>query len=287
MYAITGITGQVGGQVAEALLAAGEPVRAVVRSAARGAVWTERGCEVAVVADATDAGALGAALAGVRGAFLMNPPNYDPEPGFADTRRVVAAFAQAIAVGQPGRVIALSSVGAQVARFNLLNNAGLLEAGLAGADVPVAMLRPAWFLENARWDVMAARAGRIESYLTPLGRGIEMVSVRDIGQVAAGLLREEWRGRRVVELRGPEPVSPQALASTFEHALDRPVAVAAVPRGDWEARFRTQGMQHPQARMAMLDGFNEGWIGFEGAPTDYVTGIVGVEKVVADLLARG
>ncbi|NVN31962.1 NmrA family transcriptional regulator, partial [Endobacter medicaginis] len=201
--------------------------------------------------------------------------------------RVVAAFAQAIAVGRPGRVIALSSVGAQVARFNLLNNAGLLEAGLAGAGVPVAMLRPAWFIENVQWDVMAARAGRIESYLAPLGRGIEMVSVRDIGRVAAGLLREEWRGCRVVELRGPEPVSPQVLASAFGRALDRPVAVTAVPRGDWEARFRAQGMQHPQARMAMLDGFNEGWIGFEGAPAGCVMGVVGVETVVADLLARG
>ena len=46
MYAITGITGNVGGHVARNLLAAGQPVRAVVREIRKGDVWSERGCEV-------------------------------------------------------------------------------------------------------------------------------------------------------------------------------------------------------------------------------------------------
>src|SRR5260370_16246848 len=50
MYAITGITGKVGGAVARTLLAAGQPVRAVVRDVARARSWAERGCEV-VTAD--------------------------------------------------------------------------------------------------------------------------------------------------------------------------------------------------------------------------------------------
>ena len=39
MFAITGITGNVGGQVARNLLAADQPVRAVVRDARKGKVW--------------------------------------------------------------------------------------------------------------------------------------------------------------------------------------------------------------------------------------------------------
>ena len=42
MEAITGITGQVGGSVAEALLTAGEEVRAVARDAAKAAPWIAR-----------------------------------------------------------------------------------------------------------------------------------------------------------------------------------------------------------------------------------------------------
>ncbi|MDB5366568.1 MAG: putative NmrA-like family protein, partial [Rhodospirillales bacterium] len=49
MFAVLGITGQVGGAVARALLANGQKVRAVVRDAAKGAPWAAQGCEVAVV----------------------------------------------------------------------------------------------------------------------------------------------------------------------------------------------------------------------------------------------
>ena len=48
MFAVTGITGQVGGSVASKLLAEGLPVRAVVRNAKKGAVWEARGCELAL-----------------------------------------------------------------------------------------------------------------------------------------------------------------------------------------------------------------------------------------------
>lgn len=41
MYAITGITGKVGGALARELLAAGQPVRAVVRDATRAEAWAE------------------------------------------------------------------------------------------------------------------------------------------------------------------------------------------------------------------------------------------------------
>lgn len=61
MYAITGITGKVGGALARTLLVAGQPVRAVVRDATRGQSWAERGCEV-TSANMDDATALSAAF---------------------------------------------------------------------------------------------------------------------------------------------------------------------------------------------------------------------------------
>jgi uncharacterized protein YbjT (DUF2867 family) len=85
MYAVTGITGKVGGTVAQTLLAAGEKVRAVVRDEAKGRPWAAKGCEVAI-ASIGDAEALTVAFAGADGTFLMTPPNYDPEPGFPPLR---------------------------------------------------------------------------------------------------------------------------------------------------------------------------------------------------------
>src|SRR5207249_4643820 len=63
MYAITGISGKVGGALADALLNAGLPVRAVVRDAAKGEVWKARGCDVAI-AQMEDSEALAKAFAG-------------------------------------------------------------------------------------------------------------------------------------------------------------------------------------------------------------------------------
>ena len=42
MHAITGITGNVGGEVARALLNAGHAVRAVIRDPGKGAMWAFR-----------------------------------------------------------------------------------------------------------------------------------------------------------------------------------------------------------------------------------------------------
>ena len=66
MYAITGITGKVGGVLARTLLAGGHSVRAVVRDAGKGRTWAEKGCEVSH-AEMEDATALAAAFKGTDG----------------------------------------------------------------------------------------------------------------------------------------------------------------------------------------------------------------------------
>jgi NAD(P)H dehydrogenase (quinone) len=90
MYAVTGITGKVGGVVARTLLAAGLPVRAVVRNADKGRPWAGKGCEVAI-ASIADAEGLTKAFSDVDGVFLMTPPDFDPEPGFLSAHEAIAA----------------------------------------------------------------------------------------------------------------------------------------------------------------------------------------------------
>jgi len=189
MYAVTGITGRVGGIVAGTLLDAGLPVRAVVRAAEKGRPWAEKGCEVAI-ASVADADGLAKTFSGVDGVFLMTPPDFDPEPGFPKTHEAIAAVKAAIVATRPGKVVFLSTVGAQVGEFNLLNNSKIMEEGLRGMLVPVALLRAAWFMENASWDVEAAKAGVVPSFLQPLDHPIPMVATADIGRTAADLLRE-------------------------------------------------------------------------------------------------
>jgi NAD(P)H dehydrogenase (quinone) len=286
MYAITGVTGQVGGAVARTLMEAGCPVRAVVRDARKGASWTERGCALAL-ADINDAAALTAAFAGVEGVFVLLPSSFDPTPGFPETRAIVTALRTALVAARPGRVVCLSTIGAQAERPNLLSQLGIMEAELGALPLPVTLLRPAWYMENAAWDIAPARqSGVVPSFLQPLDKKFPMIATADVGRVAAELVQQTWSGRRIVELEGPRRVSPNEIAAALAAILERPVRMEAVPRATWAALFRAQGMKDPTPRMQMLDGFNEGWIEFEGGKAQSRKGKVELATVLEELVAR-
>jgi NAD(P)H dehydrogenase (quinone) len=286
MFAITGITGNVGGQVAEALLAAGQPVRAIVRDAAKGDAWTTRECTVAL-ADVYDSKALAEAFRGAEGVFVMVPPIFDPLEGFPEAASVASSLRSALETARPGKVVYLSTIGAQATQSNLLTQHTMIEKALGDLPVPITFLRPGWFMENAAWDVEPARtAGVVPSFLMPLDRAVPMVATADIGRLAAELLRETWTGSRIVELEGPRRVTPNDVAATFSRLLGRPVRMEVVPRGTWETLFRSQGMKNPEPRTRMLDGFNEGWIDFENGSGGVRKGVVELETVLKALLER-
>jgi len=284
MFAITGVTGKVGGAVARSLLTQGQKVRAVVRDAAKGRSWSAQGCDIAI-ASVEDAAGLTKAFEGTEGVFLMAPPNYDPEPGFPETHKAAAAIRQAIETTRPGKVVFLSTVGAQVAEPNLLNNSKITEEMLRTTSVPVAVLRAAWFMENAAWDVEAARSGVVSCFLQPLDHRIPMVSASDIARTAAELLNETWAGVRVVELEGPSRYSMNDIVAVFSAVLEHPVRAEAVPHDQWETLFRSQGMKNPMPRIRMLDGFNEGWIDFESGEVNSRKGRTTLEAVLRSLVA--
>jgi uncharacterized protein YbjT (DUF2867 family) len=283
MYAILGITGKVGGAVARALLEKGQSVRAVLRDPAKGEAWAARGCQIAI-ADITDAAALTAAFTDVEGVFVLIPPNFDPLPGFPEIKAIIAALSTAIVTAKPPKIVCLSTTGAQANQPNLLNQLGEVEKALGALPVPICFLRAAWFMENAAWDVAPARTtGVVPSFLQPLDKPVPMVATADIGQLAAGLLQESWSGRRIVELEGPRRVSPNDIAAIFTKFLGRPVRMQTVPRETWEELFSAQGMNNPIPRAQMLDGFNEGWIAFEGGEQSSFKGKIGIEIVLHEL----
>ncbi|HVJ42026.1 MAG TPA: NmrA family NAD(P)-binding protein [Dongiaceae bacterium] len=286
MYAITGITGQVGGAVARTLLAAAHPVRAVLRDRAKAASWAEKGCDVAL-ADMTDLPALTAAFRDTAGVFILLPPVFDPQPGFPEARQLIDTVQRALAAARPRKVVCLSTIGAQATQQNLLSQLSLLEQALGRLSMPVAFLRAGWFLENTLWDVASARDnGVIASFLQPLDRKLPMVATADVGRTAAELLQQDWHGKRVVELEGPGRLSPNDLAAGLAKVLGRPVRAEPVARATWEDLFRRQGMKNPLPRMQMLDGFNQGWIAFEGDAAATVKGRVSLEAVLQELASR-
>jgi NAD(P)H dehydrogenase (quinone) len=284
MFAITGITGNVGGRVARNLLGANQPVRAVMRDVRKGEIWAQRGCELAG-ADINDVAALTAAFRGAEGAFVLVPPNFDPLPDFPEARAIAGTLRSALEAARPGRIVYLSTIGAQASQSNLLTQHTIIEQALRDLPAPIVFLRPAWFMENFMWDVApATSSGVVPSFLLPLDKMYPMVATADIARAAAELLQEKWTGRRVVELEGPHRVTPNEIAVAFTQLLSRPVRMEMVPRETWESLFKSQGMKNPTPRIQMLDGFNEGWIEFENGEAGSRKGSVEIESVLKTLV---
>jgi uncharacterized protein YbjT (DUF2867 family) len=230
-----------------------------------------------------DSKALTLAFKDVEGAFILPPSCFDPKPGFPEAQAVITAVTTALLLARPKKVVCLSTIGAQATQSNLLTQRTLMEQALSSVPMPVTFLRPGWFMENAVWDVASARErGILSSYLQPLDKPVPMVATADVGGVAAELIQQYWEGKRIVELTGPKPVSPNDLADTLGKALGRDVHAEQVPRETWGSLFLAQGMNDPIPRIQMLDGFNEGWICFEH-PDRVLNGKVTLEEVVRKL----
>ncbi|HUD46372.1 MAG TPA: NmrA family NAD(P)-binding protein [Candidatus Baltobacteraceae bacterium] len=288
MFTIMGITGRVGGSTAETLLAAGKKVRGIVRDKARAAHWAKQGVEL-LDGNLDDIGALTEAFRGSDGVFVMVPPYFAPAPGYPETKSIVANIRSALAADKPKKVVYLSSVGAQHQHgLGLITQSHILEEEMRTLPSANAFIRPAWFLENYQWDVQSAQErGEIDLYLN-LDRSISMVATRDIGELAAKALQQEWKGNRVLELEGPEKYSPAAAAVAFSRLLGRPVTGHPIPRSEWHRLFVQQGTAEDRTapRIEMLDGFNSGWIDFEGDGAERFKGKVTLEEVIKSLIAK-
>src|SRR6202522_3214143 len=200
-----GITGNVGGAVARALLAKGEKVRGIVRNPEKAAEWQKQGAEL-FKADYDDVDALTAAFTGVAGVFVMVPPNLAPAPGFAETKTTLKVVHEALSRTLPSKAVYLSSIGAeQASGLGLITSSHLLEETLGDLPIPHAFLRAAWFVENSAGDVASARnEGKICFQLNPLDGSFLRVATGNIGKGGALTLTQSRTETRHIEVAGPE-----------------------------------------------------------------------------------
>src|SRR5882762_6080473 len=189
MYAVMGITGNVGGAVARTLLAKGEKVRGIVRNPEKAAEWQKKGVEL-FKADFDNVDALTAAFTGIAGVFIMIPPNFAPAPGFAETKATLKVLHEVLSRALPSKAVYLSSIGAeQASGLGLITNSHLLEEMLGDLPFSHAFLRAAWFFENSAGDVASARNEvKIRFQLHPLDRKFPPVATADIGNAGAEML---------------------------------------------------------------------------------------------------
>lgn len=259
MYVVLGANGRAGGEVARAVIERGEAVRVVVRREEQGERWAALGAEVAV-AGIEDAEAMADALKGASGAFLLNPPPMSGDP-YAQTEELGLALADAARRAHLPKAVVLSSIGAQhVSGTGVIATLNRFEALLGGVAPATAFLRSGYFVET--WGEVAETVmseSVLPTFLEP-SRKIPMVSTIDIGRAAATLMCEEWTGKRVVELSGPEDWSAGDVASAFADVLGRPVVSMLVPSEQRAALLSQEGVpgEVASALLGMFEGIANG-----------------------------
>ena len=258
MYVVLGANGRAGGEAARALIERGEAVRVVLRRKEQGGRWAALGAEVAI-ANIEDIDAMADALKGASAAFLLNPPPVDGDP-YARTEELGAALARAVRRAHLPKAVVLSSIGAQhTSGTGVVATLNRIEALLDEAAPATAFLRSGYFVET--WSDVAGTVisqSVLPTFLDPSQR-IPMVSTIDVGRATATLLREDWTGRRVVELSGPQDWSAGDVAAAFGDVLGRPVAPLPVP---------------PEHRAALLAE--------EGVPGDVSSALLGMFEGIAN-----
>jgi uncharacterized protein YbjT (DUF2867 family) len=248
MYAITGVTGHVGGAAARALTEAGEPFRAVVRSPGRVAG--------AVVADFTDRAALAAAFTGCRGAFVLLPTIADGDD--ATHRAMADTIAAAVAGSGVPHVVMLSSFGADLAEgtgpIRWLHH---LENRLLETGAVVTAIRSPHFQEKVE-DLLGAAtgAGIYPVFGESADVSLPMVATRDIGAAVAHALTHPPAASEVVDLEAPAYTERQ-VAEELGERLGRKLEVVTLPRPAWLGALTDAGVP-PRLAAELVDLYTAG-----------------------------
>jgi NAD(P)H dehydrogenase (quinone) len=288
MFTVLGITGKVGGAVAENLLAAGKRVRGVVRDTGKAKAWADRGVEL-VQSGYDDTAALAKAFSGAEGIFAMIPPDFAPAPGFPDQKRTIAAIREALAQAKPGKAVFLSSIGSeQPSGLGLITATHLMEEAMRTLPIPVAFLRPGSFMENWLGALVHIRVtGDMSFFYAPLDRKFPLVATRDIGLAGATVLQETWTGERVLEVDGPKGGTDLLeTAAAFGRALGREVKAVQLPEAAWQNVLVAIGMPADRTGLyiEMVKSFNSGWIHFGNPGTEKFHGPTTIEAFAQELV---
>ncbi|SFL90144.1 NmrA/HSCARG family protein [Methylorubrum salsuginis] len=230
---VTGATGTIGRQVVDNLVRRGANVRALVRDAANAGLPAG----VAIVpGDLLDVESVRNAFTGVSTLFLLNAVVPD------EFTQALIALNVAREAGVR-RVVYLSVIHSDL-YVNVPHFAGKfgVERMIEAMGFEATILRPAYFMSNEYTvkDVVLQHG----VYPMPIGaKGLAMIDVRDLGEVAAlALIRREKADGPLpldrINVVGPETLTGATVAAVWSEVLGRPVAYGGDDTAGFERSLR-------------------------------------------------
>lgn len=233
---VTGSTGTISTQVLAFLDGHGAEVRALTRTP-ENAHFPDG--VIAVRGDLADIDSVRAALTGVSTLFLLAPNAPD------ELTQAMLTLDAARAAGVKGIVYLSVFKGEAYADVPHFASKVTVERMIHASDLPVTILRPAYFMQNDVRQKDALLGGGV--YGMPIGsRGISMVDIRDIGEAAAKeLLHREQSSvplpRETYELVGPDVLTDETITALWSEVLGRSIGYAGNDLDALEQRLKAFG----------------------------------------------
>ncbi|MFZ9708312.1 MAG: NmrA family NAD(P)-binding protein [Steroidobacteraceae bacterium] len=219
MILLTGITGNIGGATARALLDKGIRFRAIARDPAKAAAWADKGVEI-VQGDLEDAAAVTRALVGVDRALLVMPNGEHQE-------RAEIAFTRTAKAAGLKWILKLSSPEAVRGTTSPIPLAHIAaEDAIMASGMKWTFVRPSFFMQNFRGSVKTARAtGKLSM---PMGRGtIAVTDNNDAGLFIAHVMTDTDSAKhhgQCYDITGPDPVMTFSdVARVLGEVIGQPV----------------------------------------------------------------
>ena len=209
MYVITGATGNIGSQAADILLAKGEKVRVIGRSAAKLQGFVDKGAEAAV-GDLKESAFVTRAFSDATAVFAMIPPDYASSDFRAYQNEIGENIAAGIKKSGVRYLVSLSSQGAELSAGTgpILGLHDQEERLNRLEGVNVLHLRPTYFMENLLMNIPLINHAGFAGSAVRGNLHFAMIATRDIAaHVAERLVKRDFEGKEVQDLLGQRDLS--------------------------------------------------------------------------------
>lgn len=289
MITILGATGNIGSKVTEALLAKGEKVRVIARSADKLQTFATKGAEV-FAGDAHDSAFLTKAFTGAKAVLVMISTGFAVPDVSKEQNAIGESIIAAIASSGVKYVVNISSVGGHTEE-----KTGIV-AGLARQEqrlnalegVNVLHLRPSYFFENLLGNIgmikgMGINGGAIDGSVS-----FPLVATKDIADVATQkLLALDFSGKSVLPILGPKDYSMAEVTKALGSAIGKAdLNYVTFPFDQARGGMVQMGMSESvaDAFIGLSEGINTGVFNYETRTTVSTTPTT-IEEFATSLFA--
>jgi len=241
MFLVVGSTGILGTEICRLLLGRGQPTRALVRSGSSPErVDRLRTLGAAIVAgDLKDPGSLETACAGIHSVISTASATISRREGDSiesvDRDGHLALIAAAERAGV--RNFVYVSFVEMATDFPVQDAKRAVEQRLKRSSLGYTVLRPTNFMEV--WLSPHLGFDPVEGRVQIFGSGeakVSWISFQDVAQFAVACVDNPAARNRIIDLGGPEALSPLEVVRIFEEEVGRSISVQHVPEAALEAQ---------------------------------------------------